>query len=104
MTGILGIVFLLLVAFLFSKNRGAINKRTVASAFALQLSLGAFVVLLPFGKGVLEVMSNGVNWVLSFANDGIVFVLGPLATFKLGFIFAINMPMRIVFKIEFLFF
>ncbi len=102
MTGILGIVFLLLVAFLFSKNRGAINKRTVASAFALQLSLGAFVLLLPFGKGVLEVMSNGVNWVLSFANDGIVFVLGPLATFKLGFIFAINVLAFVIFFAAFI--
>ena len=56
MIGILGIVFLLLVAFLFSKNRGAINKRTVIGAFALQLSIGAFVLLLTFGKGVLQVI------------------------------------------------
>ena len=102
MIGILGIVFLLLVAFLFSKNRGAINKRTVIGAFALQLSIGAFVLLLPFGKGVLQVMSNGVNWVLSFANDGIVFVLGPLATFKLGFIFAVNVLAFVIFFAAFI--
>ena len=102
MIGILGIVFLLLVAFLFSKNRGAINKRTVIGAFALQLSIGAFVLLLPFGKGVLQVMSNGVNWVLSFANDGIVIVLGPLATFKLGFIFAVNVLAFVIFFAAFI--
>lgn len=102
MTGILGIVFLLLVAFLFSKNKGAINKRTVIGAFVLQLSIGAFVLLLPFGKGVLQVMSNGVNWVLSFANDGIVFVLGPLATFKLGFIFAVNVLAFVIFFAAFI--
>lgn len=102
MIGILGIVFLLLVAFLFSKNKGAINKRTVIGAFVLQLSIGAFVLLLPFGKGVLQVMSNGVNWVLSFANDGIVFVLGPLATFKLGFIFAVNVLAFVIFFAAFI--
>lgn len=102
MTGVLGIVFLLSFAYLLSNNRKAINKRTVIGAFCLQIGLGAFVLFLPFGRNVLESMSNGVNWVLKFANDGIVFVLGPLATFKIGFIFAVNVLAFVIFFAAFM--
>lgn len=102
MTGVLGIVFLLCFAYLLSNNKKAINKRTVIAAFCLQIGLGAFVLFLPFGRGVLESMSNGVNWVLKFANDGIVFVLGPLATFKIGFIFAVNVLAFVIFFAAFM--
>ncbi len=102
MTGILGIVFLLAFAYLLSNNRAAINKRTVIGAFSLQVGLGAFVLFVPFGKDALESMSNGVNWVLKFANEGIAFVLGPLATFKVGFIFAVNVLAFIIFFAAFM--
>jgi len=97
MMGIFGIIFLIVLAVLFSNNRKAINLRTVLGALAIQFSLGAFVLLLPFGKDVLTSVSSAVQWVLGFANDGIVFVLGPLATFQVGFIFAINVLAFIVF-------
>lgn len=102
MTGILGMVFLLALAFVFSKNKSAINKRTVFGAFSLQFLIGAFVLLVPFGKSFLETISNGVQWVLSFANDGIAFVLGPLATFKIGFIFAVNVLSFVIFFAAFI--
>lgn len=102
MTGILGMVFLLALAFVFSKNKSAINKRTVFGAFSLQFAIGAFVLLVPFGKSFLETISNGVQWVLSFANDGIAFVLGPLATFKIGFIFAVNVLSFVIFFAAFI--
>ena len=97
MMGVLGILFLLFVAILFSNNRKKINLRTVLGALAIQVALGAFVLLLPFGKDVLTAISSGVQWVLGFANEGIEFVLGPLATFKVGFIFAVNVLAFIVF-------
>lgn len=100
--GIVGIAFLLLVAVLFSKNKKAINKRTVIGAFLLQFGLGAFVLFVPFGKDALEAVSSGVQWVLSFGNEGVKFVLGPLATFKIGFIFAINVLAFIVFFAAFI--
>ncbi len=102
MTGVLGIVFLLGTAFLLSNNKKAISIRTVVGAFSLQIGLGAFVLFVPFGKNILESMSNGVNWVLGFAKEGIVFVLGPLATFKIGFIFAVNVLAFIIFFAAFM--
>jgi len=102
MIGVLGIIFLLAVAVLFSKNRKAINKRTVIGAFLLQLALGVFVLMLPFGKDVLSLISTGVQWILGFANNGISFVLGPLATFKIGFIFVVNVLAFIIFFAAFI--
>ncbi len=102
MTGILGMIFLLGSAYLLSNNKSAINKRTVIGAFGLQVGLGAFVLFVPFGKTALETISNGVNWVLKFANEGISFVLGPLATFKVGFIFAVNVLAFIIFFAAFI--
>lgn len=102
MMGFVGIVFLIGVAILFSKNRKAINKRTIIGAFALQFLVGAFVLLVPFGQDVLSAVSSGVQWVLSFANDGVAFVLGPLATFKIGFIFAVNVLSFVIFFASFI--
>ncbi len=102
MTGVLGIFFLLGVAYLLSDNKKAINIRTVVGAFSLQIGLGAFVLFVPFGKNILEAISNGVNWVLNFANEGIVFVFGDLAKFKLGFIFAVNVLAFIIFFAAFI--
>ena len=102
MSSLIGIVFLLAIAVLFSKNRKAINKRTVIGAFLLQFSLGAFVLLVPFGQEVLSSISSAVQWVLSFGNEGIAFVLGPLATFKVGFIFAVNVLAFVIFFAAFI--
>lgn len=102
MTGVLGMIFLLAFAYLLSNNRAAINKRTVIGAFLLQVGIGAFVLFVPFGESVLASMSSGVNWVLGFANEGIAFVLGPLATFKVGFIFAVNVLAFIIFFAAFM--
>ncbi|MCJ8327711.1 MAG: NupC/NupG family nucleoside CNT transporter [Campylobacterales bacterium] len=102
MIGLVGIVFLLAVAVLFSRNRKAINKRTVIGAFLLQFGIGVFILLVPVGKDVLAAISEGVQWVLAFANEGISFVLGPLATFKIGFIFAINVLAFIIFFAAFM--
>ena len=43
--GVFGIFALLALAFFLSKDRSAINWRTVGFAFSLQIILGAFVLL-----------------------------------------------------------
>ena len=102
MIGILGVFFLLAVAILFSQNRKAINKRTIIGALVLQVSFGALVLYFPYGKEALTSVSMGVQWVLGFANEGIAFVLGDLAKFKLGFIFAVNVLAFIIFFAAFI--
>ncbi|USD38469.1 NupC/NupG family nucleoside CNT transporter [Ferrimonas sp. SCSIO 43195] len=94
---LVGVATLIAIAIAFSTNRKAINLRTVGGALAIQAALGAFVLYVPFGKDVLGDISSAVSNVISYANDGIGFLFGDLAKFKVGFIFAINVLPIIVF-------
>ena len=95
---LVGMFVLLSIAFAASTNRKAINLRTVAIAFAMQAVIGGFVLFFEAGKNVLASMSSAVSSVISFANDGIGFLFGPLASQDtLGFIFAIQVLPVIVF-------
>ncbi len=95
---LVGIASLLFVAFLVSTNRKRINLRTVGGAFALQVLIGAFVLYVPVGREVLQSISNGVSNVIGYANDGISFLFGGLASADtVGFVFAIKVLPVIVF-------
>ena len=100
--GVIGIFALLALAFFLSKDRKAINWRTVGFAFSLQILLGAFVLYVPFGKDVLGSVTNGVQQVIDSAQAGISFLFGGLGTdamFKngVGFVFAIRVLPVIIF-------
>lgn len=97
---IVGMIVLLLIAVLLSDNRKAINLRTVGGAFAIQFLLGAFVLYVPWGKDVLNAMTNGVQYVIDFGNEGIGFLFGNLVNFSvdgIGFIFAFKVLPTIIF-------
>ncbi len=94
---LVGIVVLLGIAFILCNNRRAINWRTVIGALAMQALLGCFVLYLPIGQGILGSVSAAVSSVISYANDGVAFLFGDAARFKLGFIFAINVLPIIIF-------
>jgi len=100
--GIFGIAVILLLAYLLSAHRKKINFRTVGLAFALQVILGAFVLYVPFGKDMLESVSNGVQSVIDSAKAGINFLFGGLGTDAMhsngvGFVFAIRVLPVIIF-------
>ncbi|GAA6204434.1 NupC/NupG family nucleoside CNT transporter [Thalassotalea sp. SU-HH00458] len=100
--GVIGIIALLLVAYFFSKDRKAINFRTVGLAFLLQLILGAFVLYVPFGKDLLGSFTNGVQGVIDSAKAGINFLFGGLGTDAMfengvGFVFAVRVLPVIIF-------
>lgn len=100
--GVIGIALLLGVAYFLSSNRKAINFRTVGFAFLLQLILGAFVLYVPFGKDVLESVTNGVQSVIDSAKAGINFIFGGLGTDAMfsngvGFVFAVRVLPVIIF-------
>jgi CNT family concentrative nucleoside transporter len=97
MTGLLGIVSLLLVAYALSANRRRINWRTIGLAFAIQVVLGAFVIYLPFGQQVLFQVTQVVVAIIGYANQGIVFVFGEIGNFSQGFVFAVHVLSVIVF-------
>ena len=86
--GLVGILVLLLIAFLLSTNRRAIRLRVVAAAFALQAGIAVLVLYTPWGRAAIEGMATGVTNLLGYANEGTAFLFGrdnPLAnTFALG--------------------
>ncbi|WP_062269743.1 NupC/NupG family nucleoside CNT transporter [Endozoicomonas arenosclerae] len=94
---LVGIAVLLGIAILLSDNRKAIKLRTVGGAFAIQAGIGAFVLYFPAGQYVLEGITNGVNAIMEYASNGIGFLFGDLANFKLGFIFAVHVLSVIIF-------
>ena len=79
-----GMAVILAIAVLLSSNRRAIKLRVVGAAFALQASLAALVLYVPWGKNVLQVMSNGVSNLLGYAQAGTNFIFGPLASPEIG--------------------
>jgi CNT family concentrative nucleoside transporter len=97
MMSLVGIVAILLIAYLCSAHRQAIKWRTVGGAFAIQLAIGAFVLYVPAGKDVLISVSNAVGAVIGYANEGILFLFGDAGAKKYGFVFAIHVLTVIIF-------
>lgn len=95
---IVGIIVLLGLAVLLSPDKKAINIRVVGSAFLLQVAVAAFVLVVPFGKTMLQSMSNGVNEVINYSRVGIDFLFGPMANQEnVGFIFVVQVLPIIIF-------
>ncbi|GAB2662565.1 NupC/NupG family nucleoside CNT transporter [Vibrio panuliri] len=90
-----GIFAILACAYALSDSRKSINWRTVLGAFALQASFAALVLYFPLGQSLLGSISHGVSGLLAFADQGIGFVFGELATGS--FIFAIRVLPLIIF-------
>lgn len=104
LNSLFGMVVLLAIAVLLSSNRRAINVRTVAGAFLIQISLGALVLFVPWGREGLLAASEGVSKVIAYGNDGVGFLFGGLVSdqmFELfgggGFVFALRVLPMIVF-------
>ncbi len=96
--GLAGIAVLLGIAFLISSNRKAINLRVVGAAFALQVAVAAFVLYSDIGIAVIDSLSNGIQSIINFSQEGIVMVFGPLADLdKVGFSFAVKVLPVIIF-------
>lgn len=104
LNSLLGMVVLLAIAVLLSTNRKAINIRTVAGAFLIQVVLGALVLYVPWGRDGLLAVSEGVGKVIAYGNDGVGFLFGGLVSDKMfevfgggGFVFALRVLPMIVF-------
>ena len=94
---LVGMTTLLLVAFIASTNRSAINLRTGGCAFGLQGLIGGFVLYFPAGQDVLAAVAAKVSSIINYANDGIKFLFGGLVSDNIGFVFALNVLPIIVF-------
>lgn len=101
---IIGMVVLLVIAFLFSNNKKYISLRTIAAAFFLQIFLGALMLYFLPGKWLIEQAAHGVNKVMSYSDAGSEFIFGVLVGAKMdklfagsGFIFAFRVLPAIIF-------
>src|SRR3989441_4071829 len=79
---LLGILTILGVAFLLSRDRKAIRGRIVAWGLGLQLLVALFVLRTQLGYRLLDRASKGMVWFLSFSFEGSKFVFGPLGDQK----------------------
>jgi CNT family concentrative nucleoside transporter len=97
MVSLIGVALMLLIAFALSSHRKSINWRTVGGAFAIQASVGALVLYFPPGKQFLLSLTSYVENIISYSQDGITFIFGPLGNKSMGFIFAFNVLPVIIF-------
>src|SRR2546426_90454 len=79
---LLGILTILGVAFLLSRDRKAIRGRIVAWGLGLQLLVALFVLRTQLGYGLVDKASKGMVWFLSFSFEGSKFVFGPFGDQK----------------------
>ena len=70
--GILGILAMLLIAFLMSNNRKAINYKTVIVGLILQFLLAVFILKFEPGKKIFEVIGKLVEKILESYKTNLV--------------------------------
>ena len=99
LTGVLGILLILLVAYLFSTDRKAIRPRTVLVGLALQICFAILVLRVSYGVRVMSILGDGANKLLSYSYVGSQFVFGDLGsrTSKFGVLFAFQILPIIIF-------
>jgi CNT family concentrative nucleoside transporter len=98
-TGVLGLVLMLAVAWLFSTNRKAIRWRVVAVGVALQILFAIFVTRVLWGQLAIAKAGEGAKRLLacSFAGSRFVFGEAGAQNSNLGFIFAFQVLPAIIF-------
>ena len=97
--GILGMAVLILISFLFSSNRKAINWKTVGIGLTIQLIIAIGVLKVNFIKNIFEWIGSGFVEILEYTRAGSQFLFEGLVvdmdTF--GFIFAFQVLPTIIF-------
>lgn len=98
-TGILGMLTMLGLAYLFSTDRRAIKVKIVAWGLGLQILLAFLVIRWTGGQMLFLRAGNAVTRVLSYAFVGSGFVFGELGkqNSSIGFIFAFQVLPTIIF-------
>ncbi|MEO5936574.1 MAG: Na+ dependent nucleoside transporter N-terminal domain-containing protein, partial [Terriglobales bacterium] len=78
LTGLLGIVIILGLAYAFSTARKVVSLKIVAWGIGLQIVFAYLVIKLPYGQSAMAAAGHGVEWLLGFAQAGASFVFGSL--------------------------
>ncbi|MCU1342776.1 MAG: nucleoside:Na+ symporter, concentrative nucleoside transporter family [Candidatus Acidoferrum typicum] len=98
-TGVLGLLTMLALAYLFSTDRRAIKLKTIAWGLALQIAFAFLVFYWTLGQQLFFRAGNAVNRLLAYSYVGSEFVFGEIGKQRssLGFIFAFQVLPTIIF-------
>jgi len=101
-TGLLGLVVILGVAWLFSTHKSAIKLKLILWGMGLQLAFAILVLKTNFGL-VFQAIGAGVNSMLEFTEKGSEFLFGPLGIKRgpYGVIFAFQVLPIVIFIASF---
>lgn len=95
--GLFGILVLVGVAWLFSKNKKAIDWRLVAIGVSLQVVFGYMITQWSWVANGFLVVSAAFVTFLNFSGDGARFLFGELVGDSMGFIFAFKVLPTVIF-------
>lgn len=98
-TGILGLLTMLALAYVFSTNRRAIRLKTVGWGLGLQITFAIFVLRVDLGRRMFQTIGDAANSVLHYSFFGSEFIFGELGkqTSNVGFIFAFQVLPVVIF-------
>ena len=99
LTGLIGIVGIVALAYAFSTSRKSIRLRTIAWGLGLQLVFAVIVLRWTVGQRVMATAGDGVTKLLGYAAAGSEFVFGALGrpAPPVGFVFAFQVLPTIIF-------
>ncbi len=98
-TGILGLITMLALGYIFSTNRRAIRLKTVGWGLGLQVAFAVFVLKIEAGRILFQKAGDAVNRLLSYSFAGSKFVFGELGAQRgsMGFFFAFQVLPTVIF-------
>lgn len=103
--GIIGIILILGIAFLFSNNKKKINFRLVISGIMLQIFIAIMVLIVPPVTRFFQLLGKGMEKIERFAREGVAFVYGGIMVNtpagvknfgESGFVFAFSVTATII--------
>ena len=96
--GLFGLAVLVGIAWLFSRNKKAVDWKLVATGLLLQLAFASFVLLTPWGSRVFDALAHGFVTLSGFTMQGSQLVFGSLTDqAKVGFVFAFQVLPTVIF-------
>ena len=98
--GVIGMLVLIIIAFLLSNNRRAISWKTVGIGLFIQIIIAVGVLKINFIKNIFEILGGFFIKVLEFTGEGTKMLLGEFGNIETyGFIFVFQaLPVIIFFS------
>ncbi|RAP31120.1 hypothetical protein C2W64_00292 [Brevibacillus laterosporus] len=97
--GLLGVMAVLFIAFLFCNNKKGIKWRPIVGGLAIQFIFAFIVLKWEAGRAALSKFTDVMNHIIGYANEGITFLFGGLYTpdSKISFVVAFNVVPMVIF-------